>query len=521
MDAKLERVADFHIWQELFPEFIEKGIRRDLLALFAQPQYRFGLIRLIEEGKYQFDAPRETSIPKDGGGERLIYILSNIDRCVMSVVTHVYVELYGKWIHSACKSYQKGFSVPAILHDIRRKLEHGGYKVDLSKYFDSVPRWKINKMLQRMDTGSPVDQLLWDFYNTDVIIRDGKPVRHFKSLGQGCAFSSLLANLCLAEVDEEMFSMCEVYIRYSDDILMLGNKADEALAVLKERLADLGLQLNPKKVQGIHAGSAFTFLGGKICNEQIHLSNKVWASQKKAVRKITRRGKRGSRALQRKAVKNIQKYFIGKSGSYCMLEYFCFLCTDGYDMQRLDEYCRNEIKAIYTGKHNHATNEHKTSNEMIYEWGWVNLAHLYRLYKMSRHVFDAKLAAMRENNICPANVVNVDQVWFTPNMQVNLVSGLVRVDGRYVKVLRKKRKGVLERIEELWPKARLYEGFTALNVKPNKNHVYTYTEQSEINLAIKEIELLIVTTVWNFEEYFWQSKAFPELIIFREWTISN
>lgn len=418
MDEKLEGLKDFGVWQELFPSFVEKGIDREVLGLLAQPKYRLGLVRMVEDGVYEFGEPREVAIPKDGGGKRLIYVLPDLNRCVMAVIAQIYTRMYSGWIHSACVSYQKGLSVPRTLHRLQKKLTCGGYKVDLSKYFDSVPRWKINEMLAQMDTGSPVDKLLWKFYSTDLIEKNGNVVEHFKSLGQGCALSPLLANLCLASVDKEMAERSEVYLRYSDDILLLGEGADKTLEVLKERLKELGLELNPKKVQRVE--NEFTFLGGKVSRDRIQLSEKSWNKQKAAVRKRMK-GKRGSRAEQKRCVKRLQKWLFHPTEGHCNMEYLSFLCTDEKDIERLDRYCRDELKAVYTGKHNHATNEHKTFNSMLQEMGWISLVHLYRLYKQSPDVFRAKVKAERETRLEPKKIKEVKQIGYTSATQVNLV----------------------------------------------------------------------------------------------------
>ncbi len=516
MDKKLEMMLDYEVWEGLFPNFVKKRIDRSVLTLLAQPKYRLGLIKMIEDGVYEFGEPREVAIPKDGGGQRLIYVLPDVDRCVMAVIAQVYTKLYNCWIHPVCVSYQKGLSVPKTLHEVRRKLTSGGYKVDLSKYFDSVPIWKINEMLERMDTDSPVDQLLQQFYNTDLIERNGKVVEHFKSLGQGCAFSPLLANLCLASVDEELSDMCEVYLRYSDDILILGERADEALAILKERLSELSLELNPKKVQVLHKGEEFTFLGGKVSRGRIRLSEKSWNKQKAAVRKCTK-GKKGSRAEQKRCIGRLQKWLFGTIDGHCNLEYLCFLCTDEEDLRRLDEYCRDELKAVYTGKHNHATNEHKTSNDMLQKMGWVSLVHLFRLYKASPAIFRAKVKAERETRLQPKQIKEVTTVRYTSDTQVNLISGLVKQDGQFYKVERKDRPDVLKQIEDLWEMARLWEGWTPMNTSPKKDKVYSVIELEEIERALKTVELLIATSIAPFEQYYWQSSKFPELVIFRDW----
>lgn len=520
MDSKLEAMLDLKVWEKLFPVFQQKGIDGGLLAALSQPKYRYGLIEMMEDGTYRFGVPREVSIPKDGGGERLIYVLPDLDRVVMAVIAQVYTRLYGNRIHPNCVSYQEGISVPRILHGIQKKV-CSGYKVDLSKYFDSVPIWKIEEMLRSMDSGSPVDRLLWDFYHTNLIERNGQTVEHYKSLGQGVAFSPLLANLCLYSVDEELSGVCQVYKRYSDDILLLGDKADEALQVLKERLAGLGLTLNPKKVQKLSGKEEFTFLGGKVCKDWVHLSDRSWQRRKTAVKGIVKKyGKRGSRSAQRKAVKKLQEYFLREVDGYCILEHLCFLCTDDSDLRRLDEYCRDELKVVFTGKHNRVTNGHKTSNEQLEEMGWVSLVHLYKLYQNSSLVFKAKVKALREQCIAPKEVGIIDSVELSSVKSVNLVSGLVRLNnGKWYRVKRKQRPGVQERLEELWPFARRFEGFTALNTSPDKQRVYSAMELEQTAYSIKVMELLIVTTDWNLEQYYWQSKKQPDLVVFRDWVV--
>lgn len=153
-----------------------------------------------------------------------------------------------------------------------------------------------------------------EFYNTDLIERDGKVVEHFKSLGQGCALSPLLANLCLASVDKEMAERSEVYLRYSDDILVLGEGADETLEVLKERLKELGLELNPKKVQRME--NEFTFLGGKVSKERVGVADKTWKKQKVEVKKRMK-GKKGSRAAQKRCVQRLQKWLFYPTEGHC------------------------------------------------------------------------------------------------------------------------------------------------------------------------------------------------------------
>ena len=51
----------------------------------------------------------------------------------------------------------------------------------------------------------------------------------------------------LRDIDAALSDMCSVYYRYSDDILILGDRADEALNMLTEMLSQKGLKVNPKR----------------------------------------------------------------------------------------------------------------------------------------------------------------------------------------------------------------------------------------------------------------------------------
>ena len=112
-----------------------------------------------------------------------------------------------------------------------------GYKVDISKYFDSVSREVLNEMIDKIDTGSPIDQIVRDYYMDDCIIDQKRTViEKYKSMTQGCAVSTFFANCVLRDVDEELSKMDIIYYRYSDDILMVGKDADKALKMLGEML---------------------------------------------------------------------------------------------------------------------------------------------------------------------------------------------------------------------------------------------------------------------------------------------
>lgn len=494
MDTKMQMFLQTSRWERLFPKFYQKHIDPKVTTMLSQGKYRMGLAEVIDNEEYAFEPPREVSIPKDNGGTRQIFVMSPLDRCTMAVIADVYTELYQKWIHPNCVSYQKGISVGATLHKLMPRLKEGGYKVDLSKYFDSVPRQVLERLLESMNTGSPLDSLLAQFYHDDRIQRNGKIVEHYKSLAQGCAFSPLLANLCLRELDAELSNLCSVYLRYCDDILILGSNADEGLEKLKEELQELGLSLNTKKVEKLEEGSVFTFLGGKICKEWVHLSDRSMKKQKKAIKNICTSAGKGAKA-QRKAVRRIRDCFfkVSREG-FCVSEYLFSVCTDESDIRILDEYAKDQIRSVLTGKHNHTTNRNKTSNERLQELGWVSLVSAYNEHHFNIKVFKARIAAI--NNRSFFRKAASQERCCRPELQ--------------------------ERLEELWPLARLSERKTIFNTAPKKDTIYSWNELREIEDALSEMETLILTSEWVWNgQYFWQSEVWEDLVLFREWFGEN
>lgn len=471
MDEKLVKFCEFERWQKLFPSFLEKGIKPSVLVSLANPDVRRALAERIANNEYSIGIPTECEIPKDNGDTRKVLVLPDLDRCIMSVILDVYSEFYGDLIHSNCLSYQKGIGTPMILRKVHRCINAGtpGWKLDISKYFDTVPITIIENVFKSINTDSAIDKLLWDFYHDNRVIRNGEVCEYYKSLGQGCAFGSFLANVVLRSIDDYASRESEIYYRYSDDMIVLGDNCDAVVKGIENRLHDLGLSIKPEKRQAIN-GTGFDFLGGRVDSVGVGLTRKHRTILRKKIRKLCYgSGRKGQKA----SIKRIQGWLFG--GKEAEADYQFNLITKESDIVWLDEYCKDQLKAIFTGKQNRISNLRKTSNECLKELGWFSLVAVWREYKRSKFVYAArKKWLFRE--ICDRSEISPD------------------------------------RAEELWLLARYYEGDTYLPTTPNETRVYDYLEYRDIMYAAKELEQHTVKCTG----YYWQSKKFPELVLFRD-----
>jgi len=406
-DIKMSMFFNHGLWTDTIQKCIDKGISKGLLTQLCETQNRLAFAQLIENGQYKVAPPYIGLIPKPNSCDfRKVYINTDMDRFVLSLINEVYMKIYGHLIHPKCVSYQKGIGVNKIIrelslhtfisHPLSSKL---GYKVDVSKYFDSVNKKTLFKALNELNTNSPIDKIIYDYYSEDLIINEkGEVEEKYKSLAQGCAVSAFLANYILKDIDEALSSLDILYYRYSDDILILGTDSDIALDMLEHMLEDKGLALNPKKIEAVYKDEWFTFLGFKINGKKITFSEDSVKRFKSKIKKITKMRKgmhTKSRKVQQRAIKDINYYlytaFLKSNLNFGWAEYMFATVNQKDDVRVLDEYIKDHLKHMYTGKWNHTTNRNKTSNEQLAKMGYVSMVHMYNLYKINKEVFRAEV----------------------------------------------------------------------------------------------------------------------------------
>lgn len=432
VEQKIELFFRNDLWERAIQHCIDKGIKPMELSEYTTAEFRAYLAQVMLAGEYKVAPPHVALIPKETKGEfRKVYVNTVLDRLVLTIINEVYSTLYGNMIHPKCVSYKKGTGVKNIIRNITREITFSdkpiaGYKVDISKYFDSVNRETMNSVLKSVDTGSCLDQILYGYYNDDVIMdENGVLVEKYKSLCQGCAPSAFFANLTLREVDYALDKLCSVYYRYSDDLLILGEKADEAMDVLQNILASKGLKVNPKKVEAITRDNWFTFLGCKIKGSCVSLGKKSLDNFVNQVKSRTelpkdKEHRHGcSETELRKAIKSINNYlytaYLKNSSEFGWAEYFFGIINCEKDIEIMDTWLKDMLRGYSTGKggcskvgglgsvstekestvsrgkgRSVSRNLEKTEN-LLQECGYVSMHHLYKVYCIDKDVYRSEI----------------------------------------------------------------------------------------------------------------------------------
>lgn len=408
----LECFFETDIWESVINKGVDKTIPPDILQKFSRAEERLNLLQKIISGEYRISPPKVSRVPKDSGGFREIYVNSPQDRVILAAINQAYYRLFEARLSPACKAYRENSSCGKVVREVAsQKIK--GYKLDLSKYFDSVPIDVINKALDELDTGSPLDSVVRDYYNTDIVLVDGQEVNRFKSLAQGCAIASFLSNYILKDIDKEMTQMCTYYCRYSDDIVIIADNPDAVLSRLTEMLSSLQLHLNPAKIERIDSLHEFKFLGFGVTGSKISISQKDFSLKKREVksvcaligkdRKLTKEEK-----LQ-KLISEVQKIFFCKTNPcHGWLYGKAAFLTDIERVAALDMFCKEHIRAAITGRWNFTSNIHKITEQDLRGAGYVSLVHMAKMAKLGRDIYQQEHFLHIEQRMPVAAAESVD-----------------------------------------------------------------------------------------------------------------
>ena len=315
-DKLLEMFFEKERWTAAIHKAYDKGIDKGVLYQLSTPEGRAALYLNIKEGRYVIDPPHVASIPKDTPGEfRTVFVNEPLDRVFLSIANDLLFDTCRDMIHPSCKSYLRGTGCGDTVRKASALIvaaapHNAGWKSDLSKYFDTVPIEHIDRCfdaVQQRTGHSVILDIIRRYYHSDLMYDEhGKLVEHYQSLKQGCSVASFLADAILYDIDKALAEEYDgLYVRYSDDMLFIGRRYEEAMRCLRDELAKMNMSLNSKKIEYVDAQHWFKFLGFSIRGDIISLSRK---GLEKVAREVRRRTVCQYRQGLAKAAHSVQRY---------------------------------------------------------------------------------------------------------------------------------------------------------------------------------------------------------------------
>lgn len=356
MDILLQKFFEKERWEQALETGVNKGIDKCELRKLTTPEVRAALYMAIINDNYEIAPPHQAQIPKDNGDMRIVYVNENIDRIFLSIVNNLFFEMFPEFVHPSCKSYQTGIGCGKVVQEVARQIIKSdtpevGLKADLTKYFDRVPIRYIDRIFDRMEKKvgkSKIIDVVRKYYHTDLCFDfNGELIEMYQSLKQGCAVASFLADAALYAIDDTISRMNVYYVRYSDDLLVLGKDWKKAFEVIKYMLSMMEMTLNPKKVEIVYKDKWVKFLGFNIKGSQITLSkSRVKSFQKE----IETRTIRKRNITPKKALNSVNNYLYKGDGTYSWATSVLPIINVEKDIETLNTFVMDAIRACATGK---------------------------------------------------------------------------------------------------------------------------------------------------------------------------
>ena len=368
MDKILQMFFDGGRWEYAIEKGVGKDVPKNVLYQLCKPEMRLMMYERIKAGEYEIAPPHTALIPKDTPGEfRTVYVNEAADRVLLSITNDLLFELMGDKVHPSCKSYLKGVGCGKVVHEAssaiialaaQHKGRHIGWKSDLSKYFDSVPIEYIDgafDMVEERHGKSALIDVLRKYYHADAYITpDGRVEHKYQSLKQGCSVASWLADVLLYHIDEQLTAMQGYYVRYSDDMLFIGEDAERAMQTLSEELERMQMKLNPKKVEWLSADRWFKFLGFSIRGKDISMSSsRIKRFQKEIEARTIKapRGKAARPATFERALNAVNRYlYRGDGQGHSWATGVLGVVNVKQDVDTMNQFVMDCLRAVHTGK---------------------------------------------------------------------------------------------------------------------------------------------------------------------------
>ena len=418
-DILLQKFFEKERWEQALEIGVGKHIDKGELRKLTTPQVRLALYDAIITDNYEIAPPHQVNIPKDNGDMRTVYVNENIDRIFLSIANNLFFEMFPEFVHKCCKSYQTGIGCGKIVQQVSKQVVQTntaevGVKLDLTKYFDTVPLKYIDELFDKMERKvgkSKIIDIVRTYYHTDLCFNvDGDLIEHYQSLKQGCSTASFIADAILYHIDDTVSKLDVYYVRYSDDFLVIGKDWTKAFELIRDMLNDMQLSLNPKKVEIVYKDKWVKFLGFNIKGDQITLSKSRVKSFQKEIE--SRTIKQRNISLER-AVNSINNYLYKGDGTYSWATSVLPIINVDKDVDKLNQFVLDALRSCVTNKKkigglgsvndkadytivrgvgkNVRANRNKTNKEIA---GYFTIRCMQNALLTSRAVFDTLVRSM-------------------------------------------------------------------------------------------------------------------------------
>ena len=317
------------------------GMRIEDFPEFARSHWA-EIRQQLTDGSYQPQAVRRVTIPKPGGGERLLGIPTVVDRVIQQAIAQVLTPIFDPGFSESSFGFRPGRSAHGALRQVQGHIK-AGYRIacdlDLAKFFDNVQHDVLLTRVARKIGDKRLLKLIGRYLRAGVLV--GESIQA-TALGtpQGGPLSPLLGNILLDDLDKELERRGHRFARYADDLLILvkSQRAGERVkdSVTRFLTRKLKLVVNEQKSRVVKTNHA-EFLGFTFRGTKLRWSDRAFDDFKHNLRKLTGRSWGVSMAYR---FYKLAQYIRGWMGYFGISDYY-------RPIPELDHWLRRRVRMCY------------------------------------------------------------------------------------------------------------------------------------------------------------------------------
>lgn len=391
----MEMLSCHGVWQEFCRYKLSGGhLSRDKAAALTGFVERRGYLPAAERIRAgeSFAPPRRVELSKlNSDKKRVVYTYAEEENWMLKLLTWLLQQRYDGLFAPNLYSFRPRKGVRDAVLRLVRAPGIGGmwsYKVDIRNYFNSVPVERMASRLEEALADQPaVCRFLTALLTQPWVQTEEGLIREEKGIMAGTPVSAFLANLYLAHMDRYFQEEGVLYARYSDDIILFApteEELDRRAGQVRDFLAAAGLTVNPSKEARTAPGETWTFLGiccrgGTVDVAPVSVA-KLKGKMRRKMRALLRwQGRTGAdgiraarafvRTFNRKLFENPLEHEL------TWARWYFPLITTADTLREIDDYSRQCIRTLATGKHTKAAYQFR--HEEIKGLGYISLVSRY------------------------------------------------------------------------------------------------------------------------------------------------